>query len=569
MGLGVVRMEASREPPSAALVDHVAGRTRPPSALLREHLGIPFEVLEEDAHSFAVACVRARELASEKRGGRAPSLGVSWIFAGGPDTDDVHRDASTIPDDAPATLAEGRPWTLADCHEYARECQALLEEAMPGEARVVALHLDEKAVHVQAEMPALVGDRVGNKTVRESMARLAPGFAKQNVRARKKLAEREAKTAHRDEAERAAGRKPKRRRRWVDKGSAHCYLDHHAQLRLIHDVYAERVARFGIVRAKGGARRHHERVDRSKAMDARAASVQREIERSEALAKAAKDRADQLIEECNQESDRVVERVAEAVLTEHRVAEAKARHQELETAYKDKRRQLRRRLAQDLKRQRGLDAAERDRLTRERGEQEDELRTLRAQAAQARKELAALRQQREDDEALGSRGLAGSRARRGRELRVAHEAEVATLTTVRDEVRAALEESQADGRLAWREVLRMTKRAETAERERDELQRKIPSPEQEELGRMQRQEMRDREVASARFLGLKEGLGIAGGALAQCVEASGHREPGMERLVGALTEQDVAKVDELASHRRAPGRSQGAAERPGGWERPD
>ena len=69
-------------------------------------VGVGVEVLEYDRQAYALAERHAADTASVKRGGKPPSLGVSWLFAGGPDTDDVHHDESTIPADAPATLKE-------------------------------------------------------------------------------------------------------------------------------------------------------------------------------------------------------------------------------------------------------------------------------------------------------------------------------------------------------------------------------------------------------------------------------------------------------------------------------
>ena len=69
-------------------------------------VGVGVEVLEYNRQAYALAERHAADTASVKRGGKPPSLGVSWLFAGGPDTDDVHHDESTIPADAPATLKE-------------------------------------------------------------------------------------------------------------------------------------------------------------------------------------------------------------------------------------------------------------------------------------------------------------------------------------------------------------------------------------------------------------------------------------------------------------------------------
>ena len=282
MGLGVIRMEPAKRLPDDNLVDHVRGLTRPSTHHVHTHLGVGVEVLRDDPAAFDAACRRTAELAAAQRGGRAPSLSLSWLFAiGGVDTIDVHADASTIPPDAPATLAEGRPWTLDDCRDYLGECDALLAQVLPTGSYVLALHLDEKAVHVHAEGPAIVRgpdgtERIGNNTVRERLASLAPGFAEANAKAYTKLREREANAAAEDERARAAGARPAKRRRWIDKGPNHVYLTAAAQMRLVHDLYAERFARFGVERGKGGRKRHHERVDRSKAMDAKLQAVERE-----------------------------------------------------------------------------------------------------------------------------------------------------------------------------------------------------------------------------------------------------------------------------------------------------
>ena len=282
MGLGVIRMEPAKRLPDDNLVAHVRGLTRPSTHHVHAHLGVGVEVLRDDPAAFDAACRRTAELAAAQRGGRAPSLSVSWIFAiGGVDTSDVEADASTIPPDAPATLAEGRPWTLDDCRDYLGECDALLAQVLLPGSYVLALHLDEKAVHVHAEGPAIVRgpdgtERIGNNAVREKLASLAPGFAEANAKAHTKLREREANAAAEDERARAAGARPAKRRRWIDKGPNHVYLTAAAQMRLVHDLYAERFARFGVERGKGGRKRHHERVDRSKAMDAKLQAVERE-----------------------------------------------------------------------------------------------------------------------------------------------------------------------------------------------------------------------------------------------------------------------------------------------------
>ena len=291
MSAGVIRLEATKGLPDDALLRHVLGETRPASAHVRRHLGVGVEVLEYDVQAYALAERHAADTASAKRGGKPPSLGVSWLFAGGPDTDDVHREESTIPADAPATLQEGRPWTLDDCRDFARECVGLLREAMPSGKWVAALHLDEKAVHVQVEQPAVLEDgldererpvyRVGNAGIRESLVRLAPDFAKENERIRQKFREREDAAVARDAATVAAGKKPKKRRKFVDRGADHMYLTAEAQMRLVHDVYALRMGRFAIERGKGGKRQHHERVDREKGMEAKHRALERDVEAAE------------------------------------------------------------------------------------------------------------------------------------------------------------------------------------------------------------------------------------------------------------------------------------------------
>ena len=109
---GIIRMEPAKRFADGHLVDHVRGLTRLSTHHVHAHLGVGVEVLRDDPLAFDAACRRTAELAAAQRGGRAPSLSVSWLFAiGGVDTIDVHADASTIPPGAPATLAEGRPWT--------------------------------------------------------------------------------------------------------------------------------------------------------------------------------------------------------------------------------------------------------------------------------------------------------------------------------------------------------------------------------------------------------------------------------------------------------------------------
>ena len=320
MGAGVIRMEPAKRLPDEHLVAHVLGEVRPSTHHAHEHLGVGVEVIHdvrEEAEpddpqtlaegrpytaEYQAYCGRTAQLAAEQKGGKAPSLSVSWLFAiGGVDTIDVHADESTIPADAPATLAEGRPWTLADCRDFMRHCdeRILSRVLLPG-AYTAALHLDEKAVHVQAEGPAIVSDgqggyRIGNNAVREAVARLALGFDEANARARAKLAEREEQAVAEEERLLAAdpdAQLPKRRR-WIDKGEDHVYLTASAQMRLVHDLYAEEFARFGVERGKGGAMRHHERVDRSKAMEAKLRAVQREAEAAKVRAESAEQRAEE------------------------------------------------------------------------------------------------------------------------------------------------------------------------------------------------------------------------------------------------------------------------------------
>ena len=110
MGLGIIRMEPAKRLPDDNFVDHVRGLTRPSTHHVHAHLGVGVEVLRDDPAAFDAACRRTAKLAAAQRGGRGPSQSVSWLFAiGGVDTINVHADASTIPPDAPATLAEGRP----------------------------------------------------------------------------------------------------------------------------------------------------------------------------------------------------------------------------------------------------------------------------------------------------------------------------------------------------------------------------------------------------------------------------------------------------------------------------
>ena len=290
MALGVIRLEPSREPLAGALIAHVVGDIRPATAHVRKHLGLGVEMFKPSAEDLAAAVREVRELAAEKRGGKAPHLGLSMLMAGGPATDDVHFDASTIPDDAPATLPEGRPWTLADCRRFVRRQRELVLEALPGATVVSALHLDEAKVHGHHETTAVAGGRVGNLAVREAFARIAPGFAEANAAARKRLAAVERAAAERDAAAKAAGQKVKRRRRWKDQGPDHCYVDHREQLRLVHDLYAQRFSDFGIRRGERGKRQYHERVDRAKGMEAKAEAIRRETEAAERAARNARAR---------------------------------------------------------------------------------------------------------------------------------------------------------------------------------------------------------------------------------------------------------------------------------------
>ena len=299
MADGVIRLEATRDLPDRALVKHVLGLQRPASALVRRNIGVGVvricdgddgaatrELTRADLREFRATERLAAQTAAAQRGGKRPSLAISWLLAGGPDTDDVHRDASTIPADAPATLAEGRPWTVADCVEFGLAGHDLLREALPTARWLGALHLDEKAVHYQAEMPAVLVDeaghaRVGNAGIRESLARLAPDFAAENARIYEQLRRREAAAEKREASARAAGRTPKKRRRWIDKGADHVYLAAEAQMRMVHDLYAERFAHFGIVRGKGGKKQHHERVDRGKGLEGKLRAIEREVAEAE------------------------------------------------------------------------------------------------------------------------------------------------------------------------------------------------------------------------------------------------------------------------------------------------
>ena len=296
--LGVIRMEPSQHLPDMHLVAHVLGEIRPSTYHVHEHLGVGVEVLHDvraDAPEgtsqtlkegrgysagYLEKCEDAIRLSSAQRGGARPSLGVSWLFSGCPDTIDVHADASTIPADAPS-VKDGGPWTLETCRAFARRADGLLSRVLQPGSYSVALHLDEKAVHVQAESVALCIDgRVGFNSIRETMARMAPDFEPLNAAARESQREAEAVRAAKDERLLAAGKKPKKRRKWRDRGAAALYLNSAAQMRLVHDVYADAFAEFGIVRGKGGARQHHEKVDRAKAMDAKLRAVRSEEERA-------------------------------------------------------------------------------------------------------------------------------------------------------------------------------------------------------------------------------------------------------------------------------------------------
>lgn len=312
---GIVRLVATRGTPSMRLVRHVTGDIRPPTAYARMWLGgVGVEVLGRDGRDdisgdqaamarlmrgFHTAARLATKLDARKRGGKPANLGMSVLFTGGPEVNDVHRDESTIPDDAPATLAEGRPWTLSDCREYAGECQSLLRDACPGAWCIVGLHVDETSVHVHGEMPALVRQsdrtyRIGNAAVREGFARLAPSFPKENERIRQAAIAREAKAAAGDAAAVAAGRKPKPRRRFIDKGPDAMYLGAEAQMRLAHDAYAHRMARFGIERGRGGGKAYAVAIDRGKGMRAKLEAMERdrrEAERESEEARAAAETA--------------------------------------------------------------------------------------------------------------------------------------------------------------------------------------------------------------------------------------------------------------------------------------
>ena len=300
MALGVIRLEPSREPLEGALIDHVMGKTRPATAHVRAHIGIDVETIAPSAEKLEEARRAARELASQQTGGKTPHLGMSMIMGGGWPTDDLHADETTIPADAPATLAEGRPWTLDDGRRWFWCQRELVLEAVPEakEELVSSLHLDEQKLHGHHELTAVAGGRVGAAVIKERFARIAPGFEEANARAYARLKARERAAAERDAAAKAAGKKLKRRRRWVDRGLDHCYVDHREQLRLIHDLYAERFADFGIVRGESGKRQYHERVDRAKGMEAKRQAIQREEERAAQRVHDLEGRADELRGEC-------------------------------------------------------------------------------------------------------------------------------------------------------------------------------------------------------------------------------------------------------------------------------
>ena len=348
MGDGVIRLEATRDLPDRALVKHVLGLRRPASAFVRPQIGVAVvrisdagahvetsrSDLRKEVRAFREAERRARDVAAAQRGGKRPSLAISWLLAGGPDTDDVHADQSTISADSPATLAEGRPWTLADCLDYGRTCHHLLREALPSGRWIGALHLDEKAVHYQAEMVGIVVDetgktRVGNAVIRESLARLAPDFAAENARIYEKLRRREAAAEKREAAARAAGGTPKKRRRWIDRGPDHPYLTAEAQMRLIHDLYAVRFARFGIVRGKGGRKQHHERVDRGKAMVAKLTAVQHATEATAERAQVEEARANALRPQAEALDNQIAAAAKSERQTLDRVKDAERRLSEL------------------------------------------------------------------------------------------------------------------------------------------------------------------------------------------------------------------------------------------------
>ena len=306
---GVVRLHPTRDVPDKKVLRHIAGLQRPATAKIRPELGVgvyvgvegeggfrwvargpdglgfPFAENRAAVLRYRAAERRAREVAARQRGGKRPNLGMSMLFGGGPDTDRIRAHESSIGDRWPAKLADGRPWTHAVALEAATVVRDLVREALPREEFAIALHLDEKSWHVQLEMPALTVDadgteRVGNAAIRERFARLAPGFEAANRAQYEKLRAREAAAQRRHEvacerARAAKKRLPKRRgRRWIDHGPDAVYLTHEAQMRLIHDLYADRMEQFGIVRGRGGRKQHHERVDRDAGMRAREESIE-------------------------------------------------------------------------------------------------------------------------------------------------------------------------------------------------------------------------------------------------------------------------------------------------------
>ena len=119
--------------------------------------------------------------------------------------------------------------------------------------------------------------RVGNAPVREALVRLAAGFDAANAKARERLRKREAKAVKAAERAKAAGRKPRKRQRWIDHGPDAMHVDYREQMRLLHDLYADRFADFGIVRGASDAkRRYREPIDQDKADAARERSLERE-----------------------------------------------------------------------------------------------------------------------------------------------------------------------------------------------------------------------------------------------------------------------------------------------------
>ena len=439
------------------LLEHITGVTRPENAIAREgwprvaHLGGDVEGAFGAAFGAALEAqwtrregepigakhaaelrrsrravltagrAAVRDATPAKRGrGRRPSPIVDLLVAGPPRFEP--RPGKGDPE----------PWSRARVEAWERDLAAVLRDAFP-HSRFLAVtgHRDEASPHGHAYVvPIDSQGRHGWAHVRRELARRAgcpeaepedPGRVYLDGKGRERGAHSLAQVL---------GSLPR------------------ASLEMTHvqDWLHERLGEpHGLERGERGSRRVHRAVDRVASAESRARAVEAEAAR---VVEAERERA----AGASQQAD----------AQQRRLDDLEERHRQAETAYDERRKELgqagvdlvgqREELAElrEEAQTRRLDArafagliSQRRRESEKVGGQLKELQTSKkgAEASLKRVRQNALEEtarQRTADEELGSDGVLSAKARRGRERRQAHAAEVETLTGERDQAQAAL-----------------------------------------------------------------------------------------------------------------------------------